>query len=276
VRIKEKDKLSDESYRMRGLPDHPIHAEHRRVRNKLKEEISKAKQNHWMDYLEGLDKGSIYTANKYITAPIGDGGRTSIPALKSQNPQGDIIEAVTNEEKSQLLARSFFPPPPDTSTVPQDAVYYPTPVEKFAPFSEQEVEWTIARSASFKAPGPDGICNIVFKRCKDQLTPYLMQIFNAVFAINTYYDPWKEFTTVVLRKPGKADYTVPKVYRPIALLNTTCKLLTALVAQRTVGIFDRMYSCQPHLVCEVPTTYTYLSSVVHSSVKFILPGLTTR
>ena len=32
ARIKEKDKLSDESYRMRGLPDHPVHAEHRRIR----------------------------------------------------------------------------------------------------------------------------------------------------------------------------------------------------------------------------------------------------
>ena len=238
ARIREKDKLSDESYRMRGLPDHPVHAEHRRVRNKLKEEISKAKQNHWMDYLEGLDKDSVYTANKYITTPIGDGGRTSIPALKSQNTQGDIIEAVTNEEKSQLLARSFFPPPPDTSTVPRDAVY-PTPVEKFAPFTEQEVERSITSTASFKAPGPDGICNIVFKRCKDQLTPYLTQIFNAVFALNTYYDSWKDFTTVVLRKPGKADYTVPKAYRPIALLNTTCKLLTALVAQRTTDILER-------------------------------------
>ena len=238
ARIKEKDKLSEQSYRMRGLPDHPIHAEHRRVRNKLKEEIRKAKQSHWMDYLEGLDKNSIYTANKYVTTPIGDGGRTSIPVLKYQNPQGDIAEAITNEEKSQLLARSFFPPPPAVSTVPQDAIY-PTPVEKFVPFTEHEVERTIARSASFKAPGPDGICNIVFKRCKDTLTPYITQIFNAVFALNTYYDPWREFTTVVLRKPGKADYTIPKAYRPIALLNTFCKLLTALVAQRTTDILER-------------------------------------
>ena len=237
-RIKEKDKLSDESYKLRGLPDHPVHAEHRRVRNKLKEEIRKAKQNHWTDYLEGLNKDSIYMANKYVTAPIGDGGRTSIPALKYQNPQGDIIEAVTNEEKSQILARSFFPPPPDTSTVPRDAVY-PTPAEEFTPFSEHEIERTIAKTASFKAPGPDGICNIVFKRCNDQLTPYLTQIFNAVFTLDTYYDPWKEFTTVVLRKPGKADYTVPKAYCPIALLNTTCKLLTALVAQRTTDILER-------------------------------------
>ena len=47
-----------------------------------------------------------------------------------------------------------------------------------------------------------------------------------------YYDPWRESTTVIIRKPGKPDYSVPKAYRPIALLNTTAKLLSALIADR--------------------------------------------
>jgi hypothetical protein len=45
-----------------------------------------------------------------------------------------------------------------------------------------------------------------------------------------YYDPWRISTTVVLRKPGKPRYDTPKAYRPIALLNTLCKVLTAIVA----------------------------------------------
>ncbi|KAH7917994.1 hypothetical protein BV22DRAFT_986900, partial [Leucogyrophana mollusca] len=77
----------------------------------------------------------------------------------------------------------------------------------------------------YKAPGPDGICNLVFKKCADIIIPYLLPLFQAVFWLQTYYPPWKEFTTVVLRKPGRPDYTVPKAYCPIALLNTTCKLL---------------------------------------------------
>ena len=46
-----------------------------------------------------------------------------------------------------------------------------------------------------------------------------------------YYDPWKTSTTVVLRKPGKPRYDTPKAYRPIALLNTLCKVLTAIMAE---------------------------------------------
>jgi len=236
--IKEKNKLSHQSYKLRGLADHPIHTEHRRIRNKVKEEITKAKKNHWTEFLEGLTQESIYTANKYITTPYGDGGRTSIPALKGIGPQGNLIEAVTNKEKSQMLARTFFPPPPTENSIPQDFIY-PNAAEPFTPFTEEEVRKAIANTSPFKAPGPDEICNAVFKNCSERLTPYLTQLFNAVIALDTYFDPWREFTMVVLRKPDKPDYTVPKAYRPIALLNTTCKLLTALVAERTTSILER-------------------------------------
>ena len=37
--------------------------------------------------------------------------------------------------------------------------------------------------------------------------------------------------TIVLRKPGKADYTVPNAHRPVALLNTIAKVLSACVAE---------------------------------------------
>ena len=43
---------------------------------------------------------------------------------------------------------------------------------------------------------------------------------------------WKSFTTVVLRKPGKPKYDVPKAYRPIALLNMMWKVLMGIVADQ--------------------------------------------
>ena len=55
-----------------------------------------------------------------------------------------------------------------------------------------------------------------------------------------YYTPWKHFTTVVLRKPGKPKYNVAKVYRPIALLNTMIKVLTAILAKQL------MYYAEEH------------------------------
>ena len=36
----------------------------------------------------------------------------------------------------------------------------------------------------------------------------------------------------MLRKPSKPDYTDPKAYRPIALLNTLGKALEAIIVKR--------------------------------------------
>ncbi|TFK62800.1 hypothetical protein BDN72DRAFT_740845, partial [Pluteus cervinus] len=77
----------------------------------------------------------------------------------------------------------------------------------------------------FKAPGPDEIPNIVLKKCASTLAPILLIVYRCVLYERVYPDEWKKFTTVVLRKPGKPDYEVPKAYRPIALYNTLAKLL---------------------------------------------------
>ena len=43
---------------------------------------------------------------------------------------------------------------------------------------------------------------------------------------------FKEAISVIILKPKKDDYSVPKAYRPIALLNTLGKLLTKIIANR--------------------------------------------
>ena len=183
--------------------------------------------------------------NKYISTPSGDGGKARIPVLNIQNQDGSTTEAISNDDKSIALARAFFPPPPQTHSVPANFVYS-DPVCNFNPISEDEVANAVRNTSPYKAAGPDGICNIVLKRCLPSLLPYLVHLFNAVFKLQTYYDPWREFITVVLRKPGKADYSVPKAYRPIALLNTTAKILTAIVAERVTNILETHHLLPPN------------------------------
>ena len=61
-----------------------------------------------------------------------------------------------------------------------------------------------------------------------------------------YYEPWKNFTTVVLCKPGKPRYDTPKAYRPIALLNTLGKVLTSIVAEQ-LTYYTEKYALLPPL-----------------------------
>ena len=96
----------------------------------------------------------------------------------------------------------------------------------------------ISRLKPHKALGEDGIPNVVLKQVAELLMPYLIQIFRAVFRLGTYSDSWCTWDTIVLRKPGKPRYNVPKAHQPIALMNTIGKLLSAIVAE------DITYMCE--------------------------------
>ena len=59
-----------------------------------------------------------------------------------------------------------------------------------------------------------------------------------MFTLETYSARWISWVTVALRKPGKANYNVPKSYHPIALYNTMGKLLTVIVMEDMVHLAE--------------------------------------
>jgi retron-type reverse transcriptase len=98
--------------------------------------------------------------------------------------------------------------------------------------AEQEVDDAIQEAASLKAPGPDGIINKALQLASRLIMPHLVRIFNQSLRLGYCPQHFRKSTTVVLRKPGKANYTTPKAYRPIALLNTIGKIMDSIVARR--------------------------------------------
>jgi hypothetical protein len=113
----------------------------------------------------------------------------------------------------------------------------------------------LARLKPFKAPGPDGIPNIILSKCADIIESRLWYIFTAIFEKGWYYAPWKNFTTVVLRKPGKPKYDVPKAYRPIALLNTMGKVITSIVTEQ-LTFYTEKFALLPPLHFRGRPTHT--------------------
>ena len=67
-----------------------------------------------------------------------------------------------------------------------------------------------------------------------------------IYERGLHYDPWKQFTTVVLCKPGKPRYDVPKAYRPIALLNTMWKVLTGIITDHLTYITEKYHLLPDH------------------------------
>ena len=96
--------------------------------------------------------------------------------------------------------------------------------------TSEQIRDQLCKLKPYKALGPDGILNIVLTRCTDLIIKRLLFIYQAMLNENLMFKPWKESTTVVIRKPGKSNYSTPKAYRPIALLNTIWKVIMAIVA----------------------------------------------
>jgi ribonuclease HI/endonuclease/exonuclease/phosphatase family metal-dependent hydrolase len=227
---KELNRLRVTSYNFRAVVDHPSHSELKTKSNKYGEAIIQAKRSHWTNYLEEMTASEIWTANKYIREPIGDGGNPRIPTLKIKNAAGVEISINSNEEKAKTLAATFFPPPP-AAEQDYNNVEHPEPLPDPPQITQDQLHRHIFKSAPYKAHGPDDIPNVVIQRCAPLIQDRLIRIYQAILDLDLYYDPWKVFTTVVLRKPNKPSYVIPKAYRPIALLSSMAKVLTSLVAE---------------------------------------------
>ena len=197
---KHKCRLKSKSYRLRAQQFHPVHEEAKKVANEYATKIENAKKRHWEDWLEDINADNIWTAHKYAGGAPTDGGNTRIPTLKTQeNRQPKELD--DNAEKSKALYETFFPRPPDDpcTDLPTD---YPEPACNFTPITDDQVHRAIRRLAPFKAPGPNGVCNIVFIKCADQLVPWMGSLFRATFSLSFFPEEWLTSKTVVIRKPG--------------------------------------------------------------------------
>jgi hypothetical protein len=211
----------------RGEPENQIHGRYRQQRNRYKEEIKRTKAAHWAEWLEEADEKSVWIANKVVTGQIYGGATTKVPALKRSNNNRQEASG-DNAVKAHIFKESFFPVP-DASAVPAEDDY-PEPAFHFQSVTSQQVHKVLARTNAYKAPGPSGIPNILLKQCANTLVPCLLPIYNVLLNLGHGPAKWKLSSTIVLRKPGKPDYSLAKVYRPIVLLETMSKVLSSCVA----------------------------------------------
>jgi Reverse transcriptase (RNA-dependent DNA polymerase) len=137
----------------------------------------------------------------------------------------------------------LFPSKPVDEGIPPGYAY-PTACCKPDHIMKDQIAFQIRKLKPYKAPGPDGIPNIVLMRCADLLSDRLYHIYKAMLERSLHYAPWKTFTTVVLRKPGKPRYDIPKAYRPIALLNTLWKVLAAVITDQ-LTFYSEKYQLTP-------------------------------
>ncbi|KAF5318094.1 hypothetical protein D9619_012016 [Psilocybe cf. subviscida] len=231
-------KLGRKSHQHHWEGAHPVHERYRRSRNDYSEAIRQAKAEHWEAWLDGLDEKTVWDAGRLLAGTGTDGGRTRVPALKIVDARGRVErEAVSNEEKGKAFFEAFFLGKPNESLVPADA-RYPAAAWNFQNITDPQIHQAIRKLKPYKASRTGTPPNSVMQHARDLLVPHLGPIFRATYTLKYYPTDWARTETLVIRKPGRADYALPGAWRPIVLSHGFAKLLNSCQTEDVVAMCE--------------------------------------
>ena len=192
------------------------------ARNTYFQAIKAAKQEHWNQFLEKEDPKSIFKAMSYTK----DENKQRIPSIRSSP---DKLEE-SFKGKCDAFVKTLFPPPPESEPVSWD--HYQEKQWEWPVLSRIELQNACSAKIKSSTPGPDCITQEIVTAAHRYQPDILFKVYSILF--NYGYHPvcWKQATGVILKKPGKPDYSIPKAYRIIALLNCLGKVAERVIAKR--------------------------------------------
>jgi hypothetical protein len=126
-------------------------------------------------------------------------------------------ESVCTDFETKVRAfQILFPEPP---LAPPTTCTHNCPEIPFQTFSQAEVERAIFTSSPKKAPGPDAITFACIRAAYKAIPLHFNNLYAALGQEGYHPRCWRQAMTVIRPKPNKPDYSDPKAYWPIALLN---------------------------------------------------------
>jgi ribonuclease HI len=195
--------------------------------SKKKREIQRElTQKHRERVAEAVDAPKLWELNRWASSRSTPRA-TFTPPIRG--PDGELRK--TCQEKARVFEQALFAKPPEADLSDLTIPIFPEPLP-FPIITIHEVREAVRRATADNAPGSDGIPNRILKTALHLIETPLTNLFNASLALHYWPAQLKEAIVVVIRKPSKPDYSNPKAYRPIALLNTLSKVMEAILALR--------------------------------------------
>ena len=183
-----------------------------------------AERRKWADdFLHHTAKHKLWEATRWR-----HGHRTSrIPPLRT-TPDADL--ARSHDDISATLSNRFFPlsPTPISPSQPDDLLALPT--RDWPRISSDEIRDALAHTSNASAPSLSGINYKLIKWAFAAKPSRFVDLYNE--CLDRGLHPWTTAKVVPIAKPSKPDYSLPKAYRPISLLECSGKLLEKIVANR--------------------------------------------
>lgn len=218
---------------------------------RIKNEIREHRQNEWTKKLTDLDPqdNSLWKMSKVLRKKF-----EQMPSFKVNNKS-----YFTDSDKAELLAsnfqeihnieKSFLPTHHHIEnkirTELESESSIPSKDRRWLLTTPGEVAAVIKRLSTNKAPGSDGLHNILLKNFPQKAVVQFMYIINAIITLQHWPTLWKKAQVVPIKKVGK-DPTDFKSYRPISLLSALSKTAERLILKRLNQISKKLDSPDPY------------------------------
>ena len=107
--------------------------------------------------------------------------------------------------------------------------------EEWQPLDRAKIEGILTKPGGRKAPGYDGLQYFAYKTAhRKALLKYWKALFNWQYTHGEILPSWKVAIQIFLPKPNKANYQLPKSWRPITLFTAAYKILCATITNRVI------------------------------------------
>ena len=130
---------------------------------------------------------------------------------------------------------------------------------------------SIKSFGNFKAPGSDGLCPFVYKQLGPLALQRLLQIYKASYLLGITPQIWRDVKVIFIPKVGKTDFSDPRSFRPISLMQFMYKILEKLLLWEQEGpnglqLHENQHGFRKGRSCESTLTSFVSSSLTsHSS-----------
>ncbi|KAJ2937353.1 hypothetical protein O0L34_g19237 [Tuta absoluta] len=186
-----------------------VENEYLKAKEEFEEEAKNAIIKSWKNFCQTQDRESMWDGI-YRVIRNRSKRHEDQPLLKN----GEVLSM---EDSAKHLATTFFP---DDSTQEDTEIH-------------KEIRLRAERSHEpKKTPGPDGFSADICAEAIKANSETFLALINCCLRLSYFPKPWKVASVVILRKPGKDDYTQAKSYRPIGLLSIMGKIMEKLLVRR--------------------------------------------
>ncbi|KZL65521.1 endonuclease reverse, partial [Colletotrichum incanum] len=197
----------------------------------LKRNLRHSEDTYWRGRIAAASTGKdVFEMVRWHKAT----GSFQTPPLRDENNPATVISRP--KEKRDLFARVLLRNAAISANIPAESPGPRLEAKLPSPKVTKDEIQTAIFSAGSTTPGSDGITTAVLKTARLVIKDIVFSLYSGCIREGWHPTCFKEAILVILPKPGKRDRTLPRSYRPIALLSVLGKGLERLVARRLAWI----------------------------------------